>query len=147
MIPVRPAIKNWKRNPMQNSIGVLNWMRPPHIVPIQLKILIPVGIPTIIVVIVKKLFPYELIPTVNMWWAQTLVLTKPIATVAATITGYPKIGLREKTGMISEANAKQGITKDESWGMTEIQEEVHPQDGGPPRLRVKEVPAEITIDG
>ena len=33
----------------------------------QVKILIPVGIPTIMVVIVKKLFPYELIPTVNMW--------------------------------------------------------------------------------
>ena len=40
---------------MQNSIGVLNWIRPPHIVPSQLKILIPVGIPTAIEVMVKKL--------------------------------------------------------------------------------------------
>ncbi len=37
------------------SIGVLNWIRPPHIVPSQLKILIPVGTPTAIVVIAKKL--------------------------------------------------------------------------------------------
>ncbi len=44
----------------------------------------------------------------NMWCAHTLMLTKPIATEAATITGYPNIGLREKTGTISEMNAKQG---------------------------------------
>ena len=31
--------------------------------------------------------------------------------VAATITGYPKIGLREKTGMISDTNANAGITR------------------------------------
>ena len=40
---------------MQNSIGVLNWIFPPHIVPSQLKILIPVGTPTSIEVIAKKL--------------------------------------------------------------------------------------------
>ena len=54
-MPVSPAIRNWNRNPMLNSIGVLNWILPPHIVPIQLKILIPVGTPTAIVVRVKKL--------------------------------------------------------------------------------------------
>ena len=48
-------MRNWNRNPMLNSIGVLNWIFPPHIVPIQLKILIPVGTPTAIVVMVKKL--------------------------------------------------------------------------------------------
>src|ERR1700730_12618311 len=111
MIPVRPAIRNWNRNAMQKSMGALNWILPPHIVPIQLKILIPVGIPTIIVVITKKLFAYELIPTVNMWWAQTLMLTNPMHTVAATITGYPKIGLRENTGMISETKAKAGMIR------------------------------------
>ena len=35
---------------MQNSIGVLKMILPPHIVPSQLKILMPVGIPTTIVV-------------------------------------------------------------------------------------------------
>jgi hypothetical protein len=33
----------------------------------------------------------------------------PIAMVAATITGYPKMALRENTGMISEAFAKAGM--------------------------------------
>ncbi len=56
MIPVRPAIRNWNRKAMQKSIGVLNWILPPHIVPSQLKILIPVGMPTAMVVIAKKLF-------------------------------------------------------------------------------------------
>src|SRR5215813_14180403 len=110
-MPVRPAIKNWNRNPIENSIGVLNWILPPHIVAIQLKILIPVGMPTAIVVIAKKLLAYEFMPTVNMWCAQTLRLTNPMQTVAATITGYPKIGLREKTGMISDKKAKAGITR------------------------------------
>ena len=34
-----------------------------------------------------------------------------MAMVAPTITGYPKIALREKTGMISEANANAGMTR------------------------------------
>jgi hypothetical protein len=46
-----------------------------------------------------------------MWWAQTLKLMNPMQTVAATITGYPKIGLRENTGIISEAKANAGTTR------------------------------------
>jgi hypothetical protein len=38
-----------------------------------------------------------------MWCTQTLAPMKPMAMVAATMTGYPKMTLREKTGMISEA--------------------------------------------
>src|SRR5260370_27387470 len=71
----------------------------------------PVGTPTAIVVIVKKLLAYEFIPIVNMWCAQTLMLTKPMQTVAPTMTVYPKIGLRENTGIISDANAKQGMIR------------------------------------
>src|SRR5215475_1769289 len=111
MIPVSPAIRNWNRNAIANSIGVLNWMRPPHIVASQLKILIPVGTPTAIVVITKKLLAYEFMPIVNMWCAQTLMLTNAMHTVAATMTGYPKIGLRENTGMISDMNANAGMTR------------------------------------
>jgi hypothetical protein len=36
---------------------------------------------------------------------------KAIIVAAATINGYPKMGLREKTGMISERQAKAGIIK------------------------------------
>lgn len=53
-------------------------------------------------IVVKKLLAYEFMPMANMWWAHTLMLTKPIITEAATITGYPKIGFRENTGTISE---------------------------------------------
>src|SRR5437588_10856523 len=108
MIPVSPATRNWKRKATQNSIGVLNSIWPPHMVASQLKILIPVGTAIAIVDSTKKVFAAELMPTVNMWWAQTLILINPMHTVAATMMGYPKIALREKTGMISEANAKAG---------------------------------------
>src|ERR1700757_5309312 len=96
---------------MQNSMGVLNWILPPHMVPSQLKILRLVGTPTAIVVIAKKLLAYEFIPIVNMWCAHTLMLTNPMQTVAPTMTGYPKMGFRENTGMISDANAKAGMTR------------------------------------
>src|SRR3974390_2645296 len=96
---------------MQKSIGVLNWILPPHMVPSQLKILIPVGTPTTNDVMVKKALAGELMPIVNMWCAQTLMLTKAMVMVAPTMIGYPKIGLREKTGTISDMNAKQGIMR------------------------------------
>ena len=68
-------------------MGVRSWIRPPHIVPSQLKILMPVGTATRPVETAKNVFAAGDIPTANMWWAHTLTLMKPIATVAATITG------------------------------------------------------------
>ena len=67
MIPVRPAIRNWKRNPTQNSMGVLNSIFPPHIVANQLKILMPVGTAIAMVERTKNVLAFELMPTVNMW--------------------------------------------------------------------------------
>jgi len=52
-IPVRPPIVNKKMNPTVNNIGVSNLIDPPHIVAIQLNILIPVGTAIIIVAAVK----------------------------------------------------------------------------------------------
>ena len=37
--------------------------------------------------VAKKVLLVELIPIVNMWWAQTLRLTKAMASVAPTMTG------------------------------------------------------------
>ena len=51
---------------MQNSIGVLNSIFPPHMVASQLKILMPVGTAMAMVEITKKVLAAELIPTVNM---------------------------------------------------------------------------------
>ena len=47
-------------------MGVAKRIFPPHIVASQLKILMPVGTATTIVVSTKKAFPYDGIPTVNM---------------------------------------------------------------------------------
>src|SRR5262245_18326819 len=110
MTPVSPATKNWKRNATQKSIGVLKRIFPPHMVASQLKILIPVGTAMAIVDSTKKPFAVEFIPMVNMWWSHTLMLMNAMATVAATMMGYPKIVFREKTGMISEAMANAGST-------------------------------------
>src|ERR1700758_4177055 len=109
-------------------------------VPSQLKILIPVGTPTAIVVIVKKLFVYELIPTENMWCAQTLMLTNPMQTVAATMTGYPKIGLREKTGIISDMKAKHGIMSTYTSGWPNIQKKCIHSTAEPPACASKKWP-------
>src|SRR4029453_14972015 len=118
-----------------------------YIVPSQLKILIPVGMPTAIVVIAKKLLAYEFIPMVNMWCAHTLMLTKAIQTVAATITGYPKIGFRENTGTISDIKAKKKTKKNQDLHlrMSKYPKEVHPERGGPTRLRIEEVPSQIPV--
>ena len=42
-MPVTPPKRNTIRKPTANSIGVSNLIEPRHIVPIQLKNLIPVG--------------------------------------------------------------------------------------------------------
>src|SRR5262249_77003 len=106
--PVNPAIRNWNRKPTQNSIGVANQIRPPYMVAIQLKILIPVGTATSIVEITKKMLEPGDMPMVNMWWAQTLTPMAPMPTVAPTMAARPNIGFREKTGMISDAQANPG---------------------------------------
>ncbi len=54
--------------------------------PSQLKILMPVGTAMSIVEKTKKVLAPAVMPTVNMWCAQTPRLMKPIDTVAATIT-------------------------------------------------------------
>ena len=53
----------------------------------QLKILIPVGTAMAIVDSTKNVLPAELMPTVNMWWAHTLMEMNPMPTVAATMIG------------------------------------------------------------
>ncbi len=109
-------------------------------VPNQLKILIPVGTPTAMVVSTKNALEYDAIPTVNMWWAQTLMLTKPIATVAATMMGYPKIGLRENTGTISETKAKAGMIRTYTSGCPKIQKKCIQITAEPPACVSKKCP-------
>ncbi|KAL4341482.1 hypothetical protein GQ457_08G028400 [Hibiscus cannabinus] len=48
-IPVSPPMVNKKMNPTANNMGVLYCIEPPHMVAIQLKILIPMGTAMIMV--------------------------------------------------------------------------------------------------
>ena len=68
--------------PTANSMGVRNSIEPPHIVAIQLKILIPVGTAITIVAAVKYALVLTSSPTVYMWCAHTRNPMKPIATMA-----------------------------------------------------------------
>ncbi len=68
---------------MHQSIGTGNRSRPPHIVPIQLKILIPVG--TAISSDSSEKNGRLTHPVVNMWWAHTPIDRAAMATTASTI--------------------------------------------------------------
>src|SRR6058998_155638 len=99
MTPLIPPIRNVYRKPMHQSIGVGNVSLPRHIVAIQLKNLIPVG--TAIANDARLKNGNDTAPVVNMWWAHTDSDSPAIRSVANTNARYPKIGLRENTGMIS----------------------------------------------
>jgi hypothetical protein len=81
--PVNPPTVNKKINPTAKSIA--GWFKltlPPHIVAIQLKILIPVGTAIIIVAAVKYARVSTSRPTVYIWCAQTIKPRIPIDTIA-----------------------------------------------------------------
>src|SRR6266516_1839576 len=97
------------------TIGVANVSLPPHIVPIQLKNLTPVG--TAIRNDIAEKNGLSTAPVVNMWCAQTLIEYAAIASVARTKPVYPNTGLRENTGTISVKTPKNGriITYTSGW--------------------------------
>ena len=66
MIPVNPPIMNIVINPRAKSIGVSKRILPPHMVPIQLKILTPVGMAINMVKIEKAEVATTPIPVVNI---------------------------------------------------------------------------------
>src|SRR6266704_6839131 len=84
------------------SMGTFNRMRPPHSVASHEKTLIPVGTAMAKLVKPKKASAMSPKPTVNMWCAQTLTDRNAMAMPEATMTPYPKMGLRAKTGTTSE---------------------------------------------
>jgi len=67
-IPVSPPTVKRKRNPTANSLaGLVRFLEPPHLVAIQLKILIPVGTAMILVAAVKYARVSTSSPTVYLW--------------------------------------------------------------------------------
>src|SRR2546422_11110447 len=88
--------------PIANSIGALSSIAPPHIVAIQLKILMPLGTAIARVMTMNGRRAEIEMPVVNMWWTHTPNERKPIATVDRAIALYPKIGF----GIISGQTAQ-----------------------------------------
>jgi len=81
IIPVNPPIENRNTKPKAHiKVGVKVKLAP-WIVAIHLKIFTPVGMAIIIVAVVKYARVSTSIPTVNMWWAQTMKPSTPIAVI------------------------------------------------------------------
>src|SRR5438094_3962085 len=97
-----PPITNIVTKPIAKSIGALSSIAPPHIVAIQLKILMPLGTAIARVMIMNGRRAEIDRHVVNMWWTQTPKEKNPIATVDSAIALWPKIGLWDILGMTSE---------------------------------------------
>jgi hypothetical protein len=82
IIPVKPPKVKRKMNPRAQSIGASYLRREPKIVAIHLNTLMPVGTAIIIVAAVKYARVSTSIPTVYMWWAQTMNPKTPIPSIA-----------------------------------------------------------------
>ena len=83
MTPVMPPIVKTYNRPIAHNSGTRKLSRPPHIVAIQLKILIPVGTAMRKDMRLKK--GRLTAPVVNMWWAQT-VIERPAMRIVARMT-------------------------------------------------------------
>src|SRR3989442_11345387 len=97
-----PPMTNIVMKPIAKSIGALSSIAPPHIVAIQLKILMPLGTAIASVMTMNGRRAEIEMPVVNMWCTQTPNERNPIATVERAIALYPKIGLWRIRGMTSE---------------------------------------------
>ena len=78
--PVRPPNRNVTRKPIENSIGVSKVIWPRHIVPIQLKNLMPVG--TAIRNVMNEKNGSSTAPVAYMWCAHTATDSAAIDSVA-----------------------------------------------------------------
>ena len=71
-MPDSPPMMNIDTNDKANSMAVVNWMRPPQTVPIQLKVLMALGSAIIIVETMNVMPKAGFMPDMNMWWPQTI---------------------------------------------------------------------------
>src|SRR5690606_9183412 len=83
--PEKPPMVNRNTKASQHSIGVAKVIEPFHIVALQLNTITRVGPATCMVSNIKNTSPENGMPTVNMWWAQTMNDRKAIAAVAYTM--------------------------------------------------------------
>ena len=85
MTPVIPPNRNSNKKPIVKSIGVANRTWPCHIVPIQQKNMIPLGIAITRLAAEKYDIASTGTPVANMWCTHTPKLMKPIAAREPTI--------------------------------------------------------------
>src|SRR5436190_21541995 len=97
-----PPITNIVTKPIAKSMGAFSSIAPPHMVAIQLKILIPLGTAIARVMIMNGRRAEIERPVVNMWWTQTPKERELIATVDRAIALYAKIVLCDMRGITSE---------------------------------------------
>src|SRR5688572_9306514 len=71
-IPDSPPMMNMLTNDMAKSIGVVNWILPPHNVPSQLNTFTALGKAIIIVETMNVLPRYGFMPDINMWCPHTM---------------------------------------------------------------------------
>ena len=131
---------------MQKSMGVAKRIRPPHMVASQLKILMPVGMPTSMVERTKKAL-------LDRGHADGEHVVRPHAEAdeadAHRGRDHGRIaedGLAREDGNDLVGDGEGGQHEDVDFGVAEDPEEVHPEDGGAAGLGVEEVAAEIAID-
>src|SRR2546423_13147033 len=102
---------NIATSPIANFIATVNVRHPPYIVATQLRIFTPVGTAMNIVDTENAATEIGPTPEANKWWAHTPQPMKPMAMPETTMNGEPKIGLSEKTGVISQTIPKEGTIR------------------------------------
>ena len=129
---------------MAHSIGVSKVRRPPHIVPIQLKNLMPVG--TAIANEARLKNGRLTAPVVNMWWAQTVIERLAMAIVARTNAevSEDRLPAEDRDDLGDDAEERQD--EDVDLRVAEEPEQVLPQNGVAAGGGVEEGPAESPVD-
>ena len=97
------------KKPRIQSIGVFTAIRPDHIVAIQQKICVPVGIAMMMLAAVKKLAPSWGRPVANMWWTQRPKPMNAVETSERRTARYPKRCRRENVAMMVETRPVAGM--------------------------------------
>src|SRR5438105_778831 len=84
-IPDSPPMVNSATNATAFSVGVVKWMSPRHIVPIQLNTLMADGTAMTIVATMKVVPSRGFMPLWNMWWPHTTQPSTAMPMMAYTI--------------------------------------------------------------
>ncbi|GIT02718.1 MAG: hypothetical protein CM1200mP27_13430 [Chloroflexota bacterium] len=134
-------------NAKANIIAVVNSIEPFHRVPIQLKILTPVGTAISMVVMVNTEFATGPRPTVNIWWLQTAQPMMPITIPENTIKGVAKQGLPRERRQNLRDNTHRRQDQNVDFGMSKDPEKVLPENRIATFGRDEEMSSKVSVHG